>query len=43
MAPGGMIAVVVREDAAAVRTAAESSGLQERAWDNGTLTAAPEA
>jgi hypothetical protein len=43
MAPGGMIAVVAREDAAAVRAAADSCGLQESAWDNGTLTAAPEA
>ena len=42
MAPGGLIAVVAREDAAAVRAAAASCGLQERAWDNGTLTAAPE-
>jgi hypothetical protein len=43
MAPGGLIAVVAREDAAAVRAAADSGGLQERAWDNGTLTAAPGA
>lgn len=43
MAPGGMIAVVAREDAAAVRAAADSCGLQESAWDNGTLTAAPGA
>jgi hypothetical protein len=43
MAPGGMIAVVAHEDAAAVRAAADSIGLQERAWDNGTLTAAPQA
>ncbi|HEY2571722.1 MAG TPA: hypothetical protein VGI27_09615 [Solirubrobacteraceae bacterium] len=43
MAPGGMIAVVAREDAAAVRAAAGSCGLQEHAWDNGTLTAAPGA
>jgi hypothetical protein len=41
MAPGGLIAVVAREDAATVRAAAGSCGLQERAWDNGTLTAAP--
>jgi hypothetical protein len=43
MAPGGLIAVVATEDASTVRAAADSSGLQERAWDNGTLTAAPEA
>ena len=43
MAPGGLIAVVAREDAAAVRAAADSCGLQERAWDNGTLTVAPQA
>ncbi len=43
MAPGGMIAVVAREDAAAVRDAAASCGLQEQAWDNGTLTVAPTA
>ncbi len=43
MAPGGMIAVVAREDAASVRVAAEACGLQERVWDNGTLTVAPDA
>ncbi|MFI4990409.1 MAG: DUF6885 family protein [Solirubrobacterales bacterium] len=43
MAPGGMIAVVAREDVASVRAAAGSCGLQERAWDNGTLTVAPSA
>lgn len=43
MAPGGLIAVVAREDAPAVRAAADSAGLQEGAWDNGTLTAAPGA
>jgi hypothetical protein len=43
MAPGGLIAVVAREDAAAVRASADSCGLQERAWDNGTLTAEPGA
>jgi hypothetical protein len=39
MAPGGMIAVVAREDAAAVRSALGSSGLHEGAWDNGTPSA----
>lgn len=43
MAPGGLIAVVAREDVATVRAAADSCGLQERAWDNGTLTVAPKA
>jgi len=43
MAPGGMIAVVAREDAASVRAAADACGLQERAWDNGTLTVTPDA
>jgi hypothetical protein len=43
MAPGGMIAVVGREDTATVRAAADSCGLQEHAWDNGTLTVAPDA
>jgi hypothetical protein len=43
MAPGGAIAVIAREDAAAVRAAAGACGLQERAWDNGTLTAEPAA
>jgi hypothetical protein len=43
MAPGGMIAVVERKDAASVRAAADACGLQERAWDNGTLTVAPDA
>jgi hypothetical protein len=41
MAPGGMIAVVSSEDVPVVRNAADSCGLQERAWDNGTLTAEP--
>ncbi len=41
MAPGGMIAVVAREDVAAVRAAAGSCDLQERPWDNGTLTVVP--
>ncbi len=43
MAPGGMIAVVACEDAAPVRAAADACGLQERAWDNGTLTVAQSA
>lgn len=36
MAPGGLIAVVAREDAAAIREAAAACGLVEGAWDNGT-------
>lgn len=43
MAPGGMIAVVAREDVVAVRAAAGACDLQERPWDNGTLTVAPGA
>jgi hypothetical protein len=39
MAPGGMIAVVARADAAAVRLALAPSGLLEGAWDNGTPSA----
>jgi hypothetical protein len=39
MAPGGMIAVVAREDAAAVRSALAPSGLREGPWDNGTPSA----
>jgi hypothetical protein len=43
MAPGGMIAVVAREDVSAVRDAAGACDLRESPWDNGTLTAAPGA
>jgi hypothetical protein len=39
MAPGGMIAVVARADAAAVRSALVPSGLREGAWDNGSPSA----
>jgi hypothetical protein len=38
-AAGGMIAIVSAEDAPAVRAGAESIGLREEAWDNGTATA----
>jgi uncharacterized protein DUF6885 len=41
MAPGGMIAVLAGEDVPSVRAAAQACGLQERTWDNGTLTVAP--
>jgi hypothetical protein len=41
MAPGGLIAVVAREDAGTVREAAAACGLVEGAWDNGTLTDVP--
>jgi hypothetical protein len=41
MAPGGLIAVVAREDAETVREAAAACGLVEGAWDNGTLTDVP--
>jgi hypothetical protein len=41
MAPGGMIAVVAREDAAVVREAAAGCGLVEGAWDNGSVTVEP--
>ncbi|HWG07803.1 MAG TPA: hypothetical protein VN672_02230 [Solirubrobacteraceae bacterium] len=40
MAPGGIIAVLAREDAAAVSAAASTYGLVEGTWDNGTLTVA---
>jgi len=40
MTAGGMIAVVAREDSVVVRAAADACGLEERAWDNGTLIAA---
>jgi hypothetical protein len=39
MAPGGMIAVVARADAAAVRSALAPSGLREGVWDNGSPSA----
>lgn len=39
MTPGGMIAVVSSQDAAAVRTAAAGCGLRENAWDNGSASA----
>ena len=39
MAPGGVIAVVAREDAAVVRAGARALGLREGVWDNGTVTA----
>jgi hypothetical protein len=39
MTPGGMIAVVTRADAAAVRAALAESGLCEGAWDNGSPSA----
>jgi hypothetical protein len=39
MSPGGMIAVVAREDGDDVRAAVASSGLGEGAWDNGTPSA----
>jgi hypothetical protein len=38
MAPGGLIAVVPREDAGGIRAGGERLGLLEEAWDNGTLT-----
>jgi hypothetical protein len=39
MAPGGMIAVVADADAPAVRSSAQSLGLLESIWDNGSVTA----
>jgi hypothetical protein len=39
MAPGGMIAVVADADAPAVRSGAQSLGLPEGIWDNGSVTA----
>ncbi|HTB70493.1 MAG TPA: hypothetical protein VK707_05895 [Solirubrobacteraceae bacterium] len=41
MAPGGMIAVVAGEDAAATRAGAARLGLLERVWDNGTPVREP--
>jgi len=38
-AAGGMIAIVCAEDAPALRAGAESVGLREQLWDNGTATA----
>lgn len=43
MAPGGMIAAVAADDAAAVRAGAQALGLDERVWDNGTPLVAPAA
>lgn len=40
MAPGGVIAVVSRQDAAVARAALDRLGLAEGAWDNGTIAAA---
>jgi hypothetical protein len=37
--PGGAIAVLAAEDAPGVRAGAEQLGLQEGAWDNGSVTA----
>lgn len=37
MAPGGLIAVCLAPDAAAVRSRAGTLGLSEAAWDNGTV------
>ena len=37
--PGGAVAVVAAEDAPGVREGAERLGLQEGAWDNGSVTA----
>jgi hypothetical protein len=39
MAPGGAIAVVADADAAVVRGGAQSLGLRESLWDNGSVTA----
>jgi hypothetical protein len=39
LAPGGMIAAVAAADAAQVRTAAQSLGLREGVWDNGSASA----
>lgn len=39
MAPGGMIVVVAATDATAVRSGAQSLGLLEGVWDNGSVTA----
>jgi hypothetical protein len=39
MAPGGMIAVVTRADATALRSAVAPSGLREGVWDNGSPSA----
>jgi hypothetical protein len=41
MAPGGMLAVVTAEDAAAVRAGCAQLGLAEGVWDNGTPVVAP--
>jgi hypothetical protein len=39
MAAGGMVVVVGREDAAGVRAASRELGLEEEAWDNGSVMA----
>jgi hypothetical protein len=39
IAPGGVIAVVGRDDAEAARDAAREQGLAEGVWDNGSVTA----
>jgi hypothetical protein len=41
MPAGGMIVAVFAEDATAVRAAARAVGLEERMWDNGTVTGTP--
>ncbi|HEY2180348.1 MAG TPA: hypothetical protein VGH09_01615 [Solirubrobacteraceae bacterium] len=41
MAPGGILAVVAAEDAAAVRAGCAQLGLAEGVWDNGTPMVAP--
>ena len=38
MPAGGMFVVVLADDAEAVRRGAAALGLEERIWDNGTLT-----
>ncbi len=39
MPEGGIIAIVFREDASALRAGAQALGLEEGSWDNGTATA----
>lgn len=39
MAPGGLIVVVAAADASAVRSGAQSLGVREGVWDNGSVTA----
>lgn len=38
MPAGGMLAIVSREDAAAIRAGTSAAGLREEMWDNGTVT-----